>query len=1495
MGYFDDFTRSQFVIPAADLEDMDGGTISSIKFYTSSSNIPYTSVSTVDVYIKEVDYTSISAFEPKTDDDIVYQGTLSIVTEGNGGSLTIEFSTPYTYDGGNLLVAIENTTDAGYKFIYFYGQTVTGASVAGSHGSSLASVNPTQRNFIPKTTFTYTLSSGPTCPKPETLVADPVTAHDATLTWTGGSGEYNVQYKEYSDEDWTDLGYEVPYTSYSFSDHNHALVQNTTYNFRVQSYCGTDPETGDDILSSWKTVSFTTPIACPVPTAVTVRDVTAYTAQVSWISEASSFNIMLGETLIENVTSPYTLNNLTPETAYTVKVKAICGGIDGESEWTSSTSFTTAEVCPDGKICIGTGTNTSTYLPANNYFNYSLTEQIYTAAEIGEAGAILSIDFYKASTTEMVKDLVIYMVSTTKDEFTSTTDWIPVTANDVVYSGTVTFTDNAWTTIELDNPFVYDGTSNVCIVVDNNTGSYKSSTPFRVFTTEKNQALYYQSDSNNPDPTGTPPTASARTTSKNRVRLAIGEPPACPKPTGLAVNYEGGTTAEVSWTSDATAWNIEVNGVVTEDVTNPYTLTDLELATTYEVRVQANCGGKVTSDWTSPVSFTTDLCLPENQCNVTFELTDSYGDGWNGAYIEVVDVLSEASLGTFTNQNLSKAAETETYTLAVCDGRSIKFVWHSGNYDSECSFVILDVNEEVIVSGTSSALPFTHTVSCTVTDCRKPTNLVSSAIRAHSAVLSWTENGVGEEPVTAWVLAYKTADDETFTEVNATENPFTLENLAPETEYTWKVRSNGCDDMWSEEETFTTLEECPTPTNVTVSNIGHYSADVNWTGDSESFNVAIGTIDETRPFNTQNFEDESLAAFANDETNPWVIWNENPNNGSFCMASGNYNVSSSTATITLTAEFASDGIIEFYSRVSSEGGTYDYGYFSIDGVEQYREGGETPNSWTKRSYEVSAGSHTFSWSYRKDSSVNKGEDRYFIDDVVLSTATYAWTTYTTETNAYSFEGLLAGTLYKVKVTPSCDETSESDIVSFTTVSENEKYFITEGDWGTAANWEPAGAPTISQSVELRANVTITGEAFANTISQGNYTINIEDGAKLKSNSSVTATVKKTINPWTENGGYYLIANPTTSNYTPKADGTDGILAGNFDLYNWDYTQDDEWRNYKANAFSSLNSASYTSYGYLYANENGTELIFNGTIKAANASLSKSCSAPSSGTYDFPGWFLLGNAFVCDAYLAAGSATGNALPFIRMKADGTGFENVAAGSAIAPLEGVFFQASSEEGGYSGTVYVTTTQPTVQSEGKLNMNLRRNNKQLDNAILVFGGNQRLGKMSFRANSSKIYMPVEGKNYAITTAESNMGEMPVSFKAETNGSYTLSFNAEEVSFAYLHLIDNMTGVETDLLANPSYSFEASTTDYASRFKLVFATGNNGNDDDFAFFSNGSFVINNEGNATLQVVDVTGRIIKSESINGCANVNVNAAPGVYMLRLVNGDNVKVQKVVVR
>ena len=157
--YFDDFTRSQFVIPAADLEEMTGRPIRSMTFYTYNANIPYTTGSNADVYLMEVDYTEIDAYESKADATLVYSGRFNIKSAGDGGKMTINFTTPYIYQGGNLLVGIENTEDNVFNQIYFYGQQVTGASISGSNGSSLASVPAQQQNFIPKTTFVYLPSS----------------------------------------------------------------------------------------------------------------------------------------------------------------------------------------------------------------------------------------------------------------------------------------------------------------------------------------------------------------------------------------------------------------------------------------------------------------------------------------------------------------------------------------------------------------------------------------------------------------------------------------------------------------------------------------------------------------------------------------------------------------------------------------------------------------------------------------------------------------------------------------------------------------------------------------------------------------------------------------------------------------------------------------------------------------------------------------------------------------------------------------------------------------------------------------------------------------------------------------------------------------------------------------------------------------------------------------------------------------------------------------
>ena len=361
------------------------------------------------------------------------------------------------------------------------------------------------------------------------------------------------------------------------------------------------------------------------------------------------------------------------------------------------------------------------------------------------------------------------------------------------------------------------------------------------------------------------------------------------------------------------------------------------------------------------------------------------------------------------------------------------------------------------------------------------------------------------------------------------------------------------------------------------------------------------------------------------------------------------------------------------------------------------------------------------------------------------------------------------------------------------------------------------------------------------------------------------------------GGYYLIASPVNS-VTPTTE--NGFLTDVFDLYAFDQAAELEWLNYEANPFELV-----AGQGYLYASQSDTRLTFNGELYNGNGEV----TLHSTEGGDFPGWNLVGNPFLNAAIISAtDQETGDSFSPLHYTMNETGSEIMEGGEGeIEPMTAVFVVAQ-----YDEEIITFTTEQSGKKAARLNLNLTRNNKVIDRAALRFGKGHQLPKFQLRENSTKVYIPMDGNNYAVVNA-TEMGEMPVSFKAESNGYYTLSVNAEEVSFGYLHLIDNMTGIDTDLLSTPSYSFEAKTTDYANRFKLVFATGNT--DETFAFFSNGSFVINNEGIANVQVIDVTGRIVNSETINGCANVNVNAAPGVYMLRLVNGDNVKVQKVVVR
>ena len=395
---------------------------------------------------------------------------------------------------------------------------------------------------------------------------------------------------------------------------------------------------------------------------------------------------------------------------------------------------------------------------------------------------------------------------------------------------------------------------------------------------------------------------------------------------------------------------------------------------------------------------------------------------------------------------------------------------------------------------------------------------------------------------------------------------------------------------------------------------------------------------------------------------------------------------------------------------------------------------------------------------------------------------------------------------------------------------------------------------------------------------------IEDGGQLAFNSgTVNAKVKKVITGYgTGNGNWYLVASPI-SEATPAAVGMiDQTTPANYDLYIFDQSGDadgKEWLNNKVQG-QEIESLEIQN-GYLYAHKNGTTLTFNGELIASASAK----PLAYDGNATFKGFNLIGNPYTCNATID------NNRLFYRM--NGTGSEIILGetNATIAPCEGVFVQA---QGGSESVSFSKATSRGGQQREMLSMTLSQGSSTIDRAIIQFGKGETLDKFMLDQSNTKLYIPQNDKEFAAVATQATAGEMPVSFKASKDGTYTITVNTENVEAEYLHLIDNLTGEDTDLLATPNYSFDAKTNDYASRFKLVFGVKDNEADatENFAYISNGEIIVSNEGRATLQVIDVMGRIIRNQQIEGEAHISTNGlTAGVYVLNL-NGN---VQKIVVR
>ena len=360
---------------------------------------------------------------------------------------------------------------------------------------------------------------------------------------------------------------------------------------------------------------------------------------------------------------------------------------------------------------IGTGTTTTYQLPINNFYGYSYNQSIYPAANLTAQGMtagmqITQIAWYinaaNAVGTTNNNNWTIYLGNTSQTAFATTTNWVPTASMTQVYTGNVNTWPTGWVTVTLQTPFTWTG-GNLVVACDENNASYTYvSTMFRYTAGAANSSIIYYSDITNPNPAA-PPTASGRNTYLPNIQLtAAAATPCAGTPnvgtasissssgcsgsnftlsasglstgTGLTLQWQSGPSATGPWTN--------ITGATAS------TLTTSTTSTTF-YRLVTTCANSGISNYTNAVSYSI------NTCTVQFNLTDAFGDGWNGATMNfIVNGSTFATIGsTFT----TGSAQTLNYCLPANSTYSLVYT-SGGSFASEVGIGSIIVNGSSVYS-----------------------------------------------------------------------------------------------------------------------------------------------------------------------------------------------------------------------------------------------------------------------------------------------------------------------------------------------------------------------------------------------------------------------------------------------------------------------------------------------------------------------------------------------------------------------------------------------------------------------------------------------------------------------------------------------------------------------------------------------------------------------------------------------------------------------------
>ena len=776
-GYYcDDYQKCEFVIPATQLSSMEYGTISQMTFYLSSSaSAAWTG--TFQVFLKEVEETTISEYYGTDNASVVYEGTL----DATGSTMKVVFQNNYTYEGGNLLVGVYQIVDGNYKSAEFYGTNVSGACIQGYYGSSLAGVSANPRDFLPKTTFDYTPGTPPAVLKPTNLAftLTPGSGTIAELSWTENSECTKWQICLNDDEEHLIDVTENPYTLTN-------LTPETEHTAKVRAV------NANNEISAWSSgVTFT-----PTNTyTLTVNDGTVENGQVPIYGyEANS--ITKSQFII-------------PATSLT---SILYGTINKLTFYTTQASISWG----NAKFEVYVKEVNNTTFASTTYEDWNSMDKVRNAGTLTVSGNKMEVEFTEGY-QYLGGNLMVGFLQTANGNYSSV-NWIGTTADDASlsgYSGYSTYVNqNAFlpkTTIAYlpgTAPSVLRPTDLVA------TNVLDCAATMGWTSTESKWNLRYKAASaeewttveNLTEKTYTINGLTENTTYNVQVQAVNGEDVSTwtattSFTTAYGIPYEQGFNNKLP-----DRWG-HYSGLLDNVQAGTATLTAADLGDSYSWSIYSVAyvplAWKATQSWlvTAPVALgqasklSFDLRLhvgpyssgsaKTNGTDDRFVVLVSDDDGQSWSQLEIWDNDENTDTQVLNDVIGTDYTPVTLNFPAVYKGKSVRVAFYA----------------ESTVSNANNYLYIDNVVFDDANRCFEPTALTSSEIASRTATVGWTSDA------DLFNLQYKAAGDADWTTVNGiTATSYGLTGLTPHTVYTFRVQTDcgASQSIWSEEAAFTT-------------------------------------------------------------------------------------------------------------------------------------------------------------------------------------------------------------------------------------------------------------------------------------------------------------------------------------------------------------------------------------------------------------------------------------------------------------------------------------------------------------------------------------------------------------------------------------------------------------------------------------------------------------------------------------------------------------------